>query len=325
MAVELDMDAIMENPASDVLEAMLEKIENETPDDPVEDEVETAQSAGAKEDQEEQQEAEAQAEEPEGIATKSGKGVIPYTVLATERERRHAAENALKDMQSRLEAMESQAKTGQATSTEAQPEQSGEELEQLFSDYPQLAKPFKALQAQLAQAETRLSQIQEVESARAVEAQSQLNRAVSEAMDDHPALLFWEKSDPEKFEQAVAFDQQLKTNPTFAAVALTDRFAKVVEMMETLYGKTELPPEYQTKKPEAPAKKEDAAEAKKRAEAAAAKALEGGKPRTLSDLPGGVPPVSDDTKLENMSVSELESLMDGKSIDQIQALVARFS
>ena len=51
-------------------------------------------------------------QEPQGIATKDGKHVIPYSVLKSERDRATRAEQLANEMQERVKALESMVQSG---------------------------------------------------------------------------------------------------------------------------------------------------------------------------------------------------------------------
>ena len=316
------MDKVFENPEMDI-----QSLIGGDPEPEQEPAVEIGESASTEvkeedksEEAEQQEEVEDQEETPQGIATKSGKGVIPYAVLTTERERRQAAEQAMAQMQQRLEQLTAQASGKESDDTIVEAIDS-ETLSEIGNDFPQIEKAFKSLQVKLQQTEAQLQQISSVESQRAVAEEANVRRTVAEAMDENPALLYWRDKEPDLFDQAVALDQQLESNPRFSHLSLTERFAKVVQAMEAIHGTTELPPEYQTTQTAEP--KVSDKQLVERAKEAAAK-VQSSKPRTLSDMPGGVAPTSDDAKLENMTTSELAGMLSKKSPDEIANFIARF-
>lgn len=326
---DLDLDQIHADPSMDNIEKLMAAMSDEPNEEVVAEEGEPAsakveETEAVKEEAQDQQEAVSEEETPEGIATKSGKGIIPYNVLATERERRQQAEQALQQMQQRLNEMSQQGATRQEA-TEVQ--FSSEDLAQISEDFPAVGKLFNALQSKLSATEAQLQQIREIELQRQEAEEAVGRRSVNEALDDNPALLFWRDKEPALFDEAIRIDDQLKANPRFAHISLSDRFAKVVNAMEAIYGPTELPAEYQTRpvaqtpgKPQVSEK-----ELAERAKEVVAKASRTGRPRTLSDMPGGVAPISDDQKMESMNTSELADMFANKSPDEINALLARFA
>lgn len=317
------MEQVLANPDLAAVAALLGE---KAPDEPENEEVVEAgepTSAEVKEEEQSEEVVEANGqEEPQGIATKSGKGVIPYAVLATERERRQAAETAALQLQQRIADLERQASTGVKQDAEAI-EATDDELSQISEDFPQLGKLIKGLQSKLAATEERLQQVRSVTEQRAAEEAADSRRSVQEAMDENRPLLYWRDKEPELFEQAIEIDQQLQANPRFSHLSLTERFAKVVDAMEALYGPTDLPSEYQIQAPTKSEQKVSEKELAQKAKEAAAKAEKSARPRTLSDMPGGVSMQTDDN-LANMSASELASMMASKSPDEIAAFVARY-
>ena len=327
---DVDLDQIHADPSMDNIEKLMAAMSDEPNEEIVEEQGEPVsakveEAEAVKEEEQVKQEAVPEEETPEGIATKSGKGIIPYNVLATERERRQQAEQALQQMQQRLNDMTQQTAGARQEASEVQ--FSDEDLAQISEDFPAVGKLFNALQAKLSATEARLQQIQDIESQRIEAEQATQRRAVNEAMDDNPALLFWRDKEPALFDEAVRIDAQLQTNPRFSHLTLSDRFAKVVNAMEAIYGPTELPAEYQTRAvAQTPAKPQvSEKELAERAKEVVAKASSTGRPRTLSDMPGGVAPISDDQKMESMNTSELADMFANKSPDEINALLARFA
>ncbi len=326
---DVDLDQIHADPSMDNIEKLMAAMSDEPNEEIVEEQGEPVsakvEEAEAVKEEEQVEQAAPEEETPEGIATKSGKGIIPYNVLATERERRQQAEQALQQMQQRLNDMTQQTAGARQEASEVQ--FSDEDLAQISEDFPAVGKLFNALQAKLSATEAQLQQIREIELQRAEAEEATQRRAVNEAMDDNPALLFWRDKEPGLFDEAVRIDAQLQTNPRFSHLTLSDRFAKVVNAMEAIYGPTELPAEYQTRPvAQTPAKPQvSEKELAERAKEVVAKASSTGRPRTLSDMPGGVAPISDDQKMESMNTSELADMFANKSPDEINALLARFA
>lgn len=323
---DVDLDQIHADPSMEAIEKLMASMSEEPNEEVVENDGEPTSAEVKEPEAVDEVAAEVEDESPEGIATKSGKGIIPYNVLATERERRQQAEQALQQMQQRLEALSQQAAGTRQAAAEVQ--YSDEDLQQISEDFPAVGKLFGALQAKLAATEAQLQQIQQIEMQRVEAEQTVSRRSVNEAMDDNPALLYWRDQDPALFDEAIRIDEQLQANPRFSHLTLSDRFAKVVDAMEAIYGPTELPAEYQTRTVQAAPKGKpqlSAKEMEERAKEAVAKASNTGRPRTLSDIPGGVAPISDDQKMANMTAGELADMFSNKSPDEITALLARFA
>lgn len=317
------MEQVLANPD---LAAVAELLGEKAPVEPNEEVVEEGEptSAEVKEEEPSKEVVEEVEEEvePQGIATKSGKGVIPYAVLATERERRQAAETAAQQLQQRIADLERQASAGVRQDVESI-DATDDELSQISEDFPQLGKLIKGLQSKLESTEEQLKQVRSVTEQRAAEEAADSRRSVQEAMDENRPLLYWRDKEPELFEQAIEIDQQLQANPRFSHLSLTERFAKVVDAMEALYGPTDLPSEYQIQAPTKSEPKVSEKELAQKAKEAVAKAEKSARPRTLSDMPGGVSMQTDDN-LANLSASELAAMMATKSPDEIAAFVARY-
>ena len=99
--------------------------------------------------------------EPDGVATKDGKNVIPYGVLKSERERASRAEQLANEMKERVTALEAMvkaanegAKPGESARTSPAPvadDLSSEDLEALKEDFPTV---YKAVMASMAACRT---------------------------------------------------------------------------------------------------------------------------------------------------------------------------
>lgn len=263
---------------------------------------------------------------PEGVATKDGKGVIPYAVLATERERRHAAEQALQLLQQRLDAQQPAPAGTPPTTAPVAELPSDEDLANIIEDFPAIGKVIQSLQSQVAQANNVVQQVRQSEEQRIAQEQQRQAREVQEAMDNHPTLLYLRDKDPAMFDEAVRLDAQMQGNPRLSHLSLSDRFGRVVEAIETIYGKVELPPEYvkapAATKADAPSNETDLVT---KAKEVVAKVADTAKPRTLSDIPGGTVPVSEVDRVKGMTPAEAASLFKGKSLDETVALLNRLT
>lgn len=316
-----DLDYYMANP-------------HEMPDDFVakqlgestEEEVSAASSAEPEvEDESTPEKVEAKAEEPElkeaepeGIASKNGKHILPYSALATERERRQSAERAMAELAQRIQALEGSKQA--APVAEAPSEENGEDLEAIMSDFPTLAGPIKALLSKVNQLEGQLNTVAQREQQREQQDEQARTLTVQEAIEANPTLFYWQNANEEMFKAAVAFDDQIKADPRNQSLSLEDRFSRVVAAVEAVYGKTELPPEYRKDEPKSESLDTLAGKAKEKIEQAVRKSS----PKTLSDLPGGIPPESSkDEQMGNMSPTELGAMMMKMSPQQVAELLTR--
>ena len=255
--------------------------------------------------------------EPDVVLTKDGKRAIPYKVLASERDRARAAEQAVADLKKQLESLQTQASTGETTE-QAEAGLSEEDLAAIGEDFPHLRKILDGLTGHIKKLEGTVTELRDRESSREAVEQKQTASTVQEAIEATPALLYWQNENSEMFDEAIKYDDMIRANPKNQSLTLEERFQKVVAAMEAVYGPTELPKEYQ-KEVAAPSKDEAAALAKKAIENAEVR-----RPRTLSDMPGGIPPAqSERERVENMSPSALAAMMSKMSPDDLSAFLAK--
>jgi hypothetical protein len=266
------------------------------------------------------------------IQSKNGKHSIPYSVLESERAQRQAAEAAQQQLQDRLTALEQQLRSGNSTPSEGAteaPDLSDDEITQISEDFPSTGKALKALMARVETLNQQLLSVQQAEgNRRQVEKQTASN-TVQEAIDNNSTLSYWQAQDPEMFAEAVKLDNQLKANPRNRALSFDERFQKVVTGMEAIYGPTELPEEYrqQAAKEATPAAVSNTKQATNVAAAAnkaIAEAQTSSRVKTLSEIPGGVPPETDEiTQLGTMSAQDLGNKFMKMDMNQLSALLQR--
>jgi hypothetical protein len=268
------------------------------------------------------------------LRSKDGKHEIPYTVLQTEREQRKAAESALEQMRSRLEALEQQAKgtrPAQADQTPQEPDLSDEDMAQIENDFPAIGKLLKGMGAKVSSLTQQLDDVRQSEIARRSGEATRASTTVQEAIDANDHLTFWQQKDPETFAIAVQYDNQIKADPRNRGLSLDQRFEKVVKAMEAVYGEAQLPDEFRRSAPaaQAPAAPAPAPRVNPKAVAdAAQKAIEQAQNtsavRSLSDIPGGVPAESDEiTQLGLMSAADLGNKFMGMDPAKVMAILAR--
>lgn len=264
-------------------------------------------------------------QEPEGVATKDGKHIIPYSVMKAERERASRAEQALREAQEKLAQFEAQ-KAGKegvngevaAATKPAAEEMSDDDLEALREDFPTVYKALMATRAEAAALKAQLKPVQEkVQMSEAERAQA-LAEQVQEAIDATPKLAHIKATDPAAFELAKGFDNMLKGQPEWADKPLAARFAKVIELVEGAKGAINLPGQPKN----APAQK-TAEELKAEAQAVAAKAAKAtgtSVPTSLSEFAAGQAPAKDEVEaLENMTPFQLAAKFATMSPEKMEA------
>lgn len=246
---------------------------------------------------------------PVGVATKSGKGVLPFSVLQRERqERQHWRAQAL-DLQTKLEQtaaeLERLRTSGgtQEQQADALAELSDEEIAAAEADFPLVAKIARRLKAQApapAPAAPAPAPTQDDEDDTAA--------AVHSAIEALPLLSKWQQTGGVVWGRAIELDNQLQADPAFRGKSLADRFA---EVQTRLAGELGIPVPSPTAPAPAPA-----------SAAAPTPQPEPFRPNTLSDLQGGArtqhDPINPDA--DGMALARRFAAM---TPDQLQAAIRR--
>lgn len=295
------------------------------------------EASGAEPNQDEQQgksagQADDEESKAEGIATADGKHIIPITVLKVTRKElseekglRAAAETRIKELEAQLSAASQGAKTGESarTSTEGLGQDlSAEELESLKEDFPTVYKAVLTAKAKADAIEAKLKPVEEREKATEAERERMNREAVQDAIDSVPKLAYLQSGNPEAFELAKRFDAQLLSIPAWSDKPMSERFAKVAEMVESAIGAIELPGNPPSKSTPSPS----AAELAKAAKARAAEVAKKGAsvPTSLSEFPAGLAPAVDEQEmLENISPVELGRKLAGMTPEQLDAYLSQ--
>ena len=264
--------------------------------------------------------------EPEGVATKDGKRVIPYAVLKSERERASRAESIAEEMRNRVADLEAivkaaseGAKPGESARTENPTtpvnDLSPEDLETLKEDFPTVYKAVMASMAAAKALEAKLQPVEETVREAQVEQQRSEAETVQDAIDSIPKLAHIQANNQEAFELAKQFDASLRNQPAWANKPLSERFEKVTEMVEAALGAIDVPG--------AKTDQLNAGQLRAQAQAKAASATKANKsavPTSLSEFPVGEPPAQDERNAaETMTHGQLAELLSGMTPDQMDA------
>lgn len=324
MAGEKGLDYYLNNPDEmpDDISALEAEMNSEAA--PTEPEPAVKESVSADAEVKPEVAEEPKAEEQAVIETKQGKPVIPYAVLATERERRHAAEQAVESLRKELDALSAKVEQPGTQANEPESEAthdllSEEKLAAMADEFPEIGNVLKALSAKTRALDDQLAKVSEFENARVEQEQKRLMDEVQEAIDSNPTLRYWQAENPQMWGEAVRLDEMIKANPANQSQTLSERFEKVVVAIEALYGKADLPDAYKPEKAPDTSIEQVAAKAK-----AAVEKVGTFKPKTLSDMPGGTtPPTTERERIETMSPHELQRLMDSMDADQLAAFIAK--
>lgn len=265
-------------------------------------------------------------EEPTGIATRDGKGTIPYEVLKSEREKRQAAESAVAELSSKIEEIQAQLAKG-TDKGDAKAEQLGsealatmapEELDALRTDFPVFGNVIDKLMGTISSLTKEVSSLKQSEQVREADTRRSTAVTVQELIDNEPVLVHLQANDPKLFAKAVDIDNTLKGDIRYPTMA--DRFKKVAEIMETTFGpfegiKVKAAPE--TTKTTVSKEKVDQVINQKIEQNKAA-------PKSLSDIPAGDPPESSEqNELESLSSAEISDRLMKMTADQRTAFLNR--
>jgi hypothetical protein len=232
---------------------------------------------------------------PEGVATKDGKRIIPYTVLEQERRKNHELERLARDQAERLKQLEQPGgqPAGQKPQESAVTILSEEELQELEEELPAIGKLFRAQQTQLQSLGQTVQTLAQERQTREEEGARTVQMTVQEAIDASPKLAYLqslEETDPIKWERAVRFDSTLRADPEWAEKSFSERFEKVVQLYEATYGPVDLPgqPAASVQSVKQPSQADLAKQAAEKLKSKTAV------PTSLSAIPGGATPATDD-------------------------------
>ncbi len=253
---------------------------------------------------------------PDGILAKDGKNVIPYSQLECARPRAAAAEALARDQAAELATLRA-SKAAPETVADADV-LTEEELSALEADSPTLARTLRAQQAAIRSLRETVEGVKTRQASDVASQEAEVKSEIQTAIDANSTLATWQTSeDQTMWDRASGFDKLLRAMPEYANVSFADRFEKVVEMTQSALG---IAPAT------APAPQEDQltpAQIKAAAAAKVAQATKGRKPVSLSDIPGGAPPVVDERqKVEEMSTVSLGQMFLGMTEEQRVAYLA---
>lgn len=277
----------------------------------------------------EKEKTEVSEEEAEGIASKNGKHVIPYSVLKSERERVARAEQVARDMQAELDKLQAQLKSNQGAkegeSARTNPQQtdanelSDEELVLLKEDNPTVYRALMAIKAQSAAIESKLNPVFDRVAVEEENLKRTEEEAIQEAVDSVPKLAYIAATDQAAYELAQQFDTALKYSKAWIGKPLAERFEAVIDMVEKATGPINLPTS-----PKASLNTEEIAKAARAKAAEQAKETRSAVPTSLSEFPAGLAPAVDEQEvLENISPVELGKRLSRMTPEQLDAYLSQ--
>jgi hypothetical protein len=252
----------------------------------------------------------------DGVLTKDGKHVMPYSVVQqarrdalVQRERANELEAANRQLQEQLEALKNGTQApGQAGYTQ-------EQLDDIVRDFPQLA-PFvngvKQLQETVANLQPAKSK---ADPQRGIDDQLSIQEQIDNALAARPLLSTYRSKGGVVWDRAVEIDAEVLKAPDFASKSVAERFEEVEKRLADELGVPLAKPPAAP----APAAAPSAPATKPTSQAEALqKARETG-PSTLSDISGAAPSVATDA-WENRSAVEGLAAAEKLSDDGLLAL-----
>lgn len=295
-------------------------------------------STGKEQGPEGNQEAEPgeQAGERAGVATPSGKGVIPYAVLKDARAKAAQADqlaSQLAEAQAQIQALQ-QGRGSAAAPTMQEFEASLAQLEQAASDLDPDENPqsHQIVTAVATALKSMRATVHALDARAAREDQQQqltVQQRVQAEIDSIPTLSLWQSSQPEIFERAIDIDAALRALPAWANRPTLERFAEAMRQTVLAVPTAPVVQGDQFLLPASPSTNRDSKPDPKAVQVAAARALEAAAGKdsavTLSDLRGGA---SGDvqgnnlSRLETASPQDIHGMMDQMNEQQLNEFLS---
>lgn len=271
----------------------------------------------------------ATAAEPEKVVqTKDGQHVIPYSVLERERDRALRAESTAAALAEEVKQLQ----TGKAPAESAAIALTEEELTQLDTDLPGVAK---AIRAQMSMIEALTGTVKTLQKGQEVTERSaeQVRIDAEEAaIAANPTLVALrgasQANDPKaqaRWNRVVDAYSALCDDPEFVGADTAELINKAAAGVAAIYGDlsagvTKPASAASAASPATP----EALKAKADAALAAADKSGAAAPRSLGDIPGGSAPAVDEAAaILSKGPQELQAYFDGMTSDQIEAKLNR--
>lgn len=266
-------------------------------------------------------------DQPKGVQAKDGQHIIPYSVLERERDRASRAEQTAQALADQLQKLQSGTATA-ATADANAVQLTDEDLAQLDTDLPGVAKVIRA-QMQMIEKLTgtvqTLQQGQESQQTSAEQVRRDEEEAAIAANENLTALRSAMGTDPKaqaRWNRVVDTYQSLREDPDLFALDTASLINKAEQSVAAIYG----PVVKAAAAPATPAAKPNESQAAdlKQAADAALKAQPGTTPTSLSDFPGGTPPAQNDMEtMANASPVQLGQKFMSMTPEQIESYLAR--
>ena len=257
---------------------------------------------------------------PDGVLAKDGKNVIPYSQLESARDRAKAAEELVREQAAELERLKAEKDAGKVAAAGEVSLLTEEELKALEGDSPTLAKVLRAQQQTIQQLSGAVQTLNERQQTQFEQEVVEVKDEIQKAIDAVPMLAEWQTAeDQSMWKKAASFDRVLRELPEYKDTTFEDRFKKVVELTQSALGLESEAPPVKEDTPVRTALTQEEIKAAAKAKLQAKPAL----PKSLSDIPGGSPPVADEReRVEGMSPTELGNKFLGYTKDQLDAYLS---
>ncbi|RTL00415.1 MAG: hypothetical protein EKK59_04500 [Neisseriaceae bacterium] len=185
----------------------------------------------------------------DGVLTKDGKRVIPFSVLDETRKTAQANAQRAKElvaqnerMQAELEALRAANQAGNTTSKTAaaavEP-YSEERIAEVRDNFPEMAdlmQRHNALVEQVAKERAAPQAPAPSAPAPAASTEDQQTAAVQSLIDQRPLLAQWQAQGSDAWDKAVALDAELREDPAWQGKSPAERFAAVEASIAARYG-----------------------------------------------------------------------------------------
>lgn len=303
-----DLSHYLNNPdelgdmSDEALEALVDSqsaAEDPTPAEPKGDTESAAtpgDTAGEKQDPDDKP-----AETPDGILARDGKHIIPYSRLED-------AERRARELAAKVEELSKQQQAGEPAAKDAKPADetegflSDEELDELESELPALAKVIRAQQAQVRHLSGEVSELRK---GYQTQQQDDETKSWTEALAQNPKAQYLDATlAPEVGQRFINAAATIYAD-TWDTMPHAERAAAIVRQYEAVHGEIQVKQAAQATKPAQPAKKPDV-------------------PVSMGGIPGGAAPAVDEAAaMASKTGSELTADFMNMTPEQIEATLNR--
>lgn len=243
---------------------------------------------------------------PEGVASKDGSRILPFSALQAERRSARIANSRYESTKAELDEAKqliADLKAGKVPESEL----TEAEVKQMEEDFPDQGKKMRALfdkaQAMIASAPAK--------SAATAADLDTGDSPVQDAIDQVPLLVEWQTGDAEKFDRAIEHDALLLKSPKWKDKPVLERFTQAAKLTAEEFDIPFPEPKASTKPTTTPST------AKAVADAARAT------PNTLSDFKGGAVPDHGTDNFAKMPAAQLLTKFADMTDDELDAHLAK--